>query len=56
MSSAPLEIAFMIRYLAEQRKISDKTEIKVIHPEWSQAYGELRTVFRGDVQQTYGAV
>jgi len=33
---APLEIAFMIRYLTEQRKISDKTEIKVIHPEWTK--------------------
>ncbi len=34
-SPAPFELAFMIRYLAEQRGISEKTEITVIHP-WQQ--------------------
>lgn len=29
---APFELAFMIRYVSEQRNISEKTQIKVIHP------------------------
>lgn len=33
---APFEVAFMMRYLAEQRGISGKTSITVFHP-WSQA-------------------
>lgn len=33
---APLEIAFMIRYLSETRGVGDKTEITVVHPEWQR--------------------
>lgn len=33
---APFEVAFMLRYLAEQRNISRKTSITVFHP-WKQA-------------------
>ena len=29
---APFEVAFMLRYLAEQRHVSDRTEITVFHP------------------------
>ena len=34
-SPAPFELAFMIRYISEQRNISEKTEITVIHP-WEE--------------------
>ncbi|MEZ0290713.1 MAG: FAD/NAD(P)-binding oxidoreductase [Sulfolobales archaeon] len=33
---APVEIAFMIRYLSTIRGVSDKTKITVIHPDWSK--------------------
>ncbi|MEM4799089.1 MAG: FAD/NAD(P)-binding oxidoreductase [Sulfolobales archaeon] len=33
---APIEIAFMIRYLATIRGFSDKTDITVVHPDWSK--------------------
>jgi sulfide:quinone oxidoreductase len=33
---APFEVAFMMRYLSEQRGVSDQTEITVFHP-WAQA-------------------
>ena len=29
---APFEVAFMLRYLSEQRSVSDRTEITVFHP------------------------
>ncbi len=34
-SPAPFELAFMIRYISEQRGFSEKTEITVIHP-WDE--------------------
>lgn len=34
-SPAPFELAFMIRYISEQRGISEKTDITVIHP-WAE--------------------
>lgn len=40
---APFEVAFMLRYLADQRGVSDRTEITVFHP-WNrpmEAFGSL---------------
>ena len=47
---APFELALMIRYISEQRNISEKTEIKVIHPAWRapmEPFGQfMQNVFK----------
>ncbi|RMF32324.1 MAG: NAD(P)/FAD-dependent oxidoreductase [Candidatus Nitrosothermus koennekii] len=33
---APFELALMLKYIAEQRGVDDKTEITIFHPDWSK--------------------